>query len=103
TSFNGAVTVAIATGPAGATLGGTTTVTAVNGVATFTGLTLDLAGTYTLTASGGGLTAVTTNAITVTPVVVATQLVVTTQPPTTVLTNTPFGLVVTAENATGQV
>src|SRR5207302_1235655 len=48
------------------TLGGTLTATAVNGVATFAGLTLDKAGTgYTLQASGGGLAAATTNAVNV--------------------------------------
>ena len=50
------VTLAIASGPAGAKLLGTTTVRAVNGVADFTNLTLSLAGTYTLTATGGALT-----------------------------------------------
>jgi hypothetical protein len=46
------VTLAIASGPAGAKLLGTTTVRAVNGVADFTNLTLSLPGTYTLTATG---------------------------------------------------
>jgi uncharacterized repeat protein (TIGR03803 family) len=50
TSFNGDVTLEIDSGPDGASLDGTTTVTAVNGVATFTGLTLTTAGTYTLRA-----------------------------------------------------
>ncbi len=59
------VTLAIATGPAGAKLGGTTTVAAVNGVATFTNLTLNLPGTYTLTATGGTLTADFSNPFTI--------------------------------------
>ena len=50
------VTLSIASGPAGAKLLGTTTVRAVNGVADFTNLKLSLAGTYTLTATGGALT-----------------------------------------------
>ena len=50
------VTVAIASGPAGATLGGTTTVTAQNGVATFSNLTLSAPGAYTLTVVDGPLT-----------------------------------------------
>src|SRR5206468_2816258 len=57
TSFTGAVTLAIkaGTGTAGAQLTGDTTVTAVAGVATFTGLRIDQAGTgYVVTASGGG-------------------------------------------------
>lgn len=45
------VTLAIASGPAGATLGGTTTVNTVDGLATFSNLTVSAAGTYTLTAS----------------------------------------------------
>jgi len=51
TAGGDAVTVSLTT-PGGATLGGTRTVTLVNGVATFTNLSVDTAGTYTLTASG---------------------------------------------------
>ena len=48
-SFNGTVTVALANNPGGATLGGTLSVTASNGVATFSGLTLTKAAAgYTL-------------------------------------------------------
>jgi uncharacterized repeat protein (TIGR01451 family) len=61
------VTLAIATGPAGARLGGTTTVRAVHGVATFTNLTVNVAGTYTLTATGGDLTPDFSNPFTVSP------------------------------------
>lgn len=51
-NFNGSVPVALGANPAGGTLGGTTTVTAVNGVATFSGLSIDRAGAgYTLVAS----------------------------------------------------
>ena len=42
--FNGDVTIALGVNPAGATLGGVATVAAHNGVATFTGLTLDRVG-----------------------------------------------------------
>jgi hypothetical protein len=45
TSFSGPVTVAL-TAPGGAVLGGTLTVNAVNGVATFSDLTIDAAGHY---------------------------------------------------------
>jgi hypothetical protein len=46
----------------GATLGGTTMVSAVNGVATFTGLSITRAGTgYTITAAATGLTSATSN------------------------------------------
>ena len=55
-SFNGTVTVALASNPGGATLGGTLTVTASQGVATFSGLTLTTAASgYTLVVSGSGL------------------------------------------------
>jgi hypothetical protein len=47
------VTLAIASGPSGATLGGTTTEMAANGVATFPDLTLSQAGVYTLVATSG--------------------------------------------------
>lgn len=52
TAFDGEVTLAIAggTGPDGATLGGTSTVNAVAGVATFDDLTLGTAGSYRLLA-----------------------------------------------------
>src|SRR3989475_7865007 len=51
TSFAGNVSVALGSNPGGATLGGTTPVTAVSGVATFFDLSLNKTGTaYTLTA-----------------------------------------------------
>jgi hypothetical protein len=49
----------------GATLGGTTTQTAVNGVATFSNLTVTKAGTWTLTASSPSLTSGTSSSFTV--------------------------------------
>ena len=52
TSYTGAVTIAIYTSDAAGVLSGTLTQTAVAGVATFTGLSVDLEGTYTLFASG---------------------------------------------------
>ncbi len=61
TSFNGSVTAAIGANSGGSTLGGTTTVTAVNGVATFANLTLDKVGTvYTITVNSAGAAAATT-------------------------------------------
>lgn len=62
-----------------ATLNGTTTVSAVNGVVTFTNLAINGAGTYTLTFSSAGLPPVTSAAVTVTPLP-ASQLSVATQP-----------------------
>lgn len=54
-----AVTLAITGGAA--TLGGTATVDAVNGVATFTNVSIPTAGTYQLTATSGSLTYVISN------------------------------------------
>ena len=77
------------------------TINAVNGVAAFTGLTINTAGTgYTLTASSGTLTSAKSS-INVAPVT-ATQLVVTT-PPGSVTANAPFGLTVTAEDGSGNI
>ena len=70
------VTLAIASGPAGAKLLGTTTVRAVNGVADFTNLTLSLAGTYTLTATGGMLTPDFSNVFTVAPANVTSEVTI---------------------------
>ena len=65
-TFDGSVSLALLANPGGATLGGTLSMAAQSGVADFTGLTLDQAGTgYTLQASASGLTPATTNAITV--------------------------------------
>ncbi len=57
TESSASVTLVLA--PAGPTLGGTLTVAAVNGVATFSGLSVDQIGTYTLDASSGGLVGAT--------------------------------------------
>ncbi len=103
-TFNGSVTLALASNPAGGTLGGTLTATAVNGVATFSGLTINTTGSgYTLKATAQGLTNATTSVIDVTPPAVATQLVVTTQPPSSVNAGSSFGLVVEAEDGFGTV
>jgi MBG domain/CARDB len=56
-SYSGSVTLAIGTNPGGGTLAGTSTVAVVNGKATFSGLSIDKAGTgYTLNATSGSLT-----------------------------------------------
>src|SRR5204862_2602276 len=50
TGYTGLITVAIGTNPSGGTLSGTTSVNAVSGVATFSTLSINNAGTgYTLT------------------------------------------------------
>ena len=65
TTTNFPVTLSIATGTG--TLGGTTTVTAASGVATFSDLTLSPAGTYRLRATTGFLTLSAGPFITITP------------------------------------
>jgi hypothetical protein len=84
TGYTGAVTLAITsgTGASGATLSGTTTVTAIDGVATFTDLSIDTAGTgYSLTATSGSLLYATSDSFDVAAVTpVATTFVFTTQP-----------------------
>ena len=111
-SFNGTVTVSLGNAPAGATLGGTLSVTASDGVATFTGLTLDTAASgYTLTISSSGLTSINSNAFTVAPAA-ASQWVIHTQPSSTatagqafsvqplVYEEDPFGNLETGDNTT---
>ncbi|HTH63848.1 MAG TPA: hypothetical protein VL563_04130 [Gemmatimonadales bacterium] len=106
TAFTGNVTVAIAggTGTAGAALGGTKTVAAVAGVATFSTLTIDKAGIgYKLTAASAGFTTGTSNAFTVNSTVgAATKLGFTVQPSTTPAGSTIIpGVVVAVQDAAG--
>jgi len=80
TSSNAPITVAIGTNPGGGTLSGTASVSAVNGVATFSNLSIDKVGTgYTLTASSGALTSATSTAFNITAGT-ATKLVFGQQP-----------------------
>ncbi len=62
TTSTASVTLAIGTNPSSGTLSGTLSATAVNGVATFTGLSINNAGNgYTLTAASTGLTSATSS------------------------------------------
>ena len=81
TGSSAAVTVAV-TPSASGTLGGTLTVNAVNGVATFSGVTLSgLVGTtYTLTFSSGAYTVATVSNVTVTTAGAASKLAFATAP-----------------------
>ena len=64
TTATNPVTLTLAANPGGATLGGTTTVDAVSGVATFSGLSLDKAGRgYTLKATAAGILATATSTV----------------------------------------
>ncbi len=105
-----AVTLSLASG-SGATLGGTLTVNAVGGVATFSNISLSAPGTFTLKATDGSLTSVTSASFAVSAVVyVPSQLVLTQQPsdgfvstaltpPITVAVEDPNGVVVTADSS----
>ena len=64
---NSNVSIALGIGPSGAMLGGTTTVAAINGVATFSDLTIPAAGNYTLAATDGTDTPATSKTFTIRP------------------------------------
>lgn len=103
TGFTGNVAMAITagTGKAGARLRGTTTVAAAGGVATFSGLSIDSAGTgYTLTATASGLPNATSSAFTIT-VGPPASLAFTAQPPVATVYQTPFGFTVGARDSVG--
>jgi hypothetical protein len=67
TGDNSCVTLSIAYGPAGAKLNGTTSVHAVDGVATFSNLSLNTAGDYTLRANGPGLASALSDTFAIAP------------------------------------
>jgi hypothetical protein len=68
TNSSATIDIQVANNPSGDTLAGTTTVGAVQGIATFSGLSLNKSGTgYTLLASASGLTSVTSQGFTVLP------------------------------------
>ncbi|HEY3319548.1 MAG TPA: PKD domain-containing protein [Planctomycetota bacterium] len=97
------ITLAFANNPSGGTLVGTTTQTPVNGVATFSGLTINLRGSgYTLQATGGnGLVSDTSSAFDI-----VGKLVFTAQPTQTAAGSpiaAPTGVKVSIEDALGQV
>jgi uncharacterized repeat protein (TIGR03803 family) len=76
----------------GAALNGSTNTQAVAGVATFTGLTIDKAGTFTLLLSDGALPSLNTSSFTVTPGT-ASQLMIAQQPAASVIAGQPIGTV----------
>jgi hypothetical protein len=68
TTYSGVITLALFPNPDTAALGGNFSVSAINGVATFSNLTIDKADTgYALFATASGLTATTSVKFTVTP------------------------------------
>src|SRR5207247_2489861 len=80
TGFSGNVTLAIGANPGSGTLAGTTSVAAASGVATFSSVSVNKAGTgYTLTAAATGLSGATSVGFNITPGA-ATELVFTVEP-----------------------
>ena len=68
TTYSGTATVALDNNPGGGVLGGTLTASIVNGVAVFSGLSINQAGSgYTLQITSSGLTSAVTNAFSVIP------------------------------------
>lgn len=89
--------------PGGVILGGNLNLPMTEGVVTYSGLTIDNAGIgYTLQVSSSGLTSVSTSAFSVTALN-ATRLVVTSQPPSTLIAGAGFGLTVSPEDPYGNV
>jgi len=100
--FDGSVTVSLGSDPAGGILGGAVTVTAHNGVAAFSGLTLTSAGAgYTLLATAGSA-AVTTSSFSITAGSPA-KLAVISEPSLSVGVGQTFGLSVAVEDRFGNV
>ena len=103
TSFNGNVTIALIDfDENSATLGGTVTVTAPNGVAAFSGLTLDQAGCSALSVSSDGMASFTTDAFDVTAMPPA-ELAVIGEPSGTVTAGAGFSVEVAAEDVWGNI
>jgi len=101
-SFTGVVTLALETNPAGGTLSGTTSVAAVAGVATFSTLSIDRAGSgYALSAATAGLASTTSTTFAVTASL-ARQLAFAVQPSTTTAdANLQPAVQVTVQDALG--
>ena len=68
TTFTGVITVSLASNSSGGGLHGNTSVRASDGIATFTNLSVDAAGTYTLRATATGASDVTSSAFVITRV-----------------------------------
>lgn len=98
-SFTGNITLAKASGPGN--VSGTLTKAAIGGVATFNDIQFDAAGTYTLTASSGSLTAAASGNITI-AAVGPTKLAITSINPASPTAGQPFSVTVQAQNAANQ-
>jgi hypothetical protein len=99
--YAGIVTLSLAGGQGGASLGGTLSTAASGGIADFSGLSIDQAGTgYTIQATASGLATATTNAFNIRPATPA-QLVINAGPPSSVTAGATFGLTLSVEDAYG--
>jgi hypothetical protein len=98
TSDESDVTIAIATGAKGAALGGTLTVQAINGVATFSDLSINEEGPFTLRATDAGLRKASSHRFTLTPHLVWAQ------PPGDVVAGNAMApaIAIDVEGSTGQ-
>lgn len=96
-SFTGNVSVAVL-GTQPPALTGTAAVAAVNGVATFSDLSIAVVGTYMLTVTSGTLTPDSSSNITINPAT-ASQLALSAQPPDTAVAGTAFAVAVQARDA----
>jgi len=101
TTSNAAVTVALGANPGSGVLNGTLTQNAVNGVATFSGLSVTKVGIgYTLTAAATGLTGTTSSTFNIIAAG-ATQLAFTVQPTNTIAAQPIANIQVTVQDANG--
>jgi len=94
TSDNSDVTLFVESGPGGASIGGTLTVAAVNGIATFSGLTINTAGSYLLSADDGELAAGSSNNFVIQAGSASTLVIA--EEPTSVTAGTAVGPIVVA-------
>lgn len=99
TGYSGNVTVALSVNPTGATLGGTLTVAASSGVATFSDLTLNRSGkNFKLTATASGLRTATSAFFSI-----PTECVFTTQPSAASATAVMSDVVVQIQDSAGNI
>ena len=103
-SFNGGATLRRCSSPGGlpTEVFGNSTVSAVNGVATFSGLNISQSGFYDLAIIGNGIGPATSNTFMVSAGS-ATQLVVITPPPTDITATAPFEVDFAAEDTLGNI
>ena len=101
TDASGTITISLSNDPGGAALNGTLTEPIKDGVATFSGLSIDKDGIgFSLLFSGGGMNSATSASFNVVPAT-ASQLVISSQPPASVTAGGAFGLAVSVEDAYG--